>query len=717
MRIKDPNVYFNEIDNSLVPNTLSQNGACIIGAFSGGQAFVPIVIDDKNINLFGKTNGQFYAPYALNSYMLHSNKAPVVIRTLWNETYTKKTFNIIDDGDVLLATLITKPNETGSVTVSGSNVVYSGSVQIEASLDKTKPNAMDKVFSTNPKGKQPVYLYFYDNSATDGESVKEATLNFNQGYTNAKSPFLKDVANNDLFKIHTISDGICGNEQVKIIISNIRKGTNSQYATFSLTVRSFNDTDNNPIVLQRYTNLNLNINDPNYIGRVIGDQKVVFDYANKNIVNQGNYKNNSSYIRIEVSDMVENGTISTLAYPYQYQIKSLPVSEEVDDTNFFILDNKKDGIINKKIVFGYDYNSIKAKVLFNEIPTVGNEIDLSFKLSDITDQEILSEEYFKFNVPLYGGSDGIDPATDFSDVSTSKFNGFDLSTIESVGTKAFDIALDLISNKELVDIDIITIPGINVAGSIGHTYLINKAIDIAQQRQDCVALFDGDNIANTKTQDQLVEIMDDYDNSYMGVYYPAIKVYDINLQRYIWLPSICQVLGAYAYNDKIGQYWLAPAGFNRAALDSVKEVKVRLNQDQRAKLYNSRINPIALFPNLGYVVWGQKTTQKKETALNRINVRRLVIRIKRFINTLGLGLLFEPNTQVLWQKFLKELRPYLRTIVQLQGLYAYDVIMDSTTNTPDMIDRNILSGQVIIQPTKAVQYIAIDFVINRTQSE
>jgi phage tail sheath protein FI len=169
-----------------------------------------------------------------------------------------------------------------------------------------------------------------------------------------------------------------------------------------------------------------------------------------------------------------------------------------------------------------------------------------------------------------------------------------------------------------------------------------------------------------------------------------------------------------AFNDRVAAEWFAPAGLNRGGLTEVIEVKTRLTQAERDTLYEARINPIAVFPSTGVCVWGQKTLQGRPSALDRINVRRLLIAAKKFIASSTRYLVFEQNTSQTRTRFLNIVNPYLESIQQRQGLYAFRVIMDESNNTPDIIDRNILYGQLFLQPAKTAEFIILDFNIQNT---
>ena len=198
-------------------------------------------------------------------------------------------------------------------------------------------------------------------------------------------------------------------------------------------------------------------------------------------------------------------------------------------------------------------------------------------------------------------------------------------------------------------------------------------------------------------------------SNYAACYYPWIQLYNSNLGKNIWSPSVTVMGGVLAFNDQVSAEWFAPAGLNRGGVPSVLRAEKKLSQADRDTLYSANVNPLATFPGEGVVVFGQKTLQRKATSLDRVNVRRLLIALKGFIGQVGRNLVFEQNTIATRNRFLAQVNPYMESVVQKQGLYAYKVVMDDTNNTPDVIDRNQLVGQIYIQPAKTAEFIILNF--------
>tara|TARA_R100000081_G_C4819015_1_gene177829 strand:- start:3617 stop:4309 length:693 start_codon:yes stop_codon:yes gene_type:complete len=204
------------------------------------------------------------------------------------------------------------------------------------------------------------------------------------------------------------------------------------------------------------------------------------------------------------------------------------------------------------------------------------------------------------------------------------------------------------------------------------------------------------------------------DTNYAGTYYPWVQIIDGETALPVWVPPSVVIPGVISFTDSVSHEWFAPAGLNRGGLNSVVQAKTRLTHTERDELYSGRVNPIASFPGQGVVVFGQKTLQGKASALDRINVRRLLIRLRKFIASSSRYLLFEQNTDTTRNRFLNIVNPFLNSVQQNSGLSAFKVVMDESNNTADVVDRNQLVGQIFIQPTRTAEFIVLDFIIQPT---
>jgi phage tail sheath protein FI len=269
--------------------------------------------------------------------------------------------------------------------------------------------------------------------------------------------------------------------------------------------------------------------------------------------------------------------------------------------------------------------------------------------------------------------------------------------------------LNLLANTDDYKYNILLMPG--VINSL-QTGLATQAISNAQNRGDNIYIADlvpyGSVLSAVGAQAA------SRNTSYAASYWPWVQVQDPDSGLNVWVPASTVIGGVYSYNDSVSEPWFAPAGINRGGLSQVIRAERRLSQTDRDTLYNGKINPIATFPGQGVVVYGQKTLQTRASALDRVNVRRLLIALKSYISQVANNLVFEQNTAATRNNFLAQVNPYLESVQQRQGLYAFKVIMDDTNNTPTVIDQNQMVGQIYLQPTKTAEFIYLDFNITPT---
>jgi len=284
-----------------------------------------------------------------------------------------------------------------------------------------------------------------------------------------------------------------------------------------------------------------------------------------------------------------------------------------------------------------------------------------------------------------------------------------ISTTNVQGFAAADYtaAFNLLANKDEYRFNVLLAPGVGLDNAASSTM-----ISTCEGRGDAIAVVD------TKVYGAVVSsaatAAAGQSSNYAATYWPWIQLYSSALGKAVWSPASTVMGGVFAFNDQVGAEWFAPAGLNRGGVPSVLRAERKLTQNDRDTLYNANVNPLATFPGEGVVIFGQKTLQRKATALDRVNVRRLLIALKDFIGQVGNNLLFEQNTTVTRNRFLSQVNPYLDSVVQRQGLYTYKVVMDESNNTPDVIDRNQLVGQIYIQPTKTAEFIILNFNVQPT---
>jgi hypothetical protein len=471
--------------------------------------------------------------------------------------------------------------------------------------------------------------------------------------------FAGGLTGTECFEIETLAWGAQMNNSGSVLSSgalvsgsatNVRwqvQNVNNTQGTFTLIVRSGNDTDAQPNVLETWTNLCMDVNQPNYIARVIGNTKPVYTYSTADgqgyIDYSGDFPNASRYIRIANVPKAQYGTFDNNGL---YQSASFSGSLPA---------NGSGGLAGA----------------FN-----GGVIDTS--LARFMYENIVS---------------GVSNAQGFT-------------------TADYFPAINLLNNSDEYRFNILLTPGLFLAGG-------NSAINIGANGADPIALCEGradslsvvDPVPYGGTVTSAKTAANASNSSYAATYWPWCQVFSSAMGKLVWVPASVLMGGVFAFTDQVSAPWFAPAGTTRGGIPNVVKVERKLSLNDRNNLYLDNVNPLATFPGNGVVVFGQKTLQQKATALDRVNVRRLLIALKGYISGVARSLVFEQNTAVTRNKFLNQVNPYLDSVVQRQGLYAFKVVMDESNNTPDVVDRNQLVGQIYIQPTKTAEFIILNFNI------
>ncbi len=678
-----------------------------------------------------------------------------------------------DDSISLFSKSTLSSNASGSavIKISGSfttdtsaftNATDKNGTSYSMSIDSNNSSYIGNIFGRNPKGMESVYnysLFRFSASASLAadptttiliESGSTESWNFSDSYQNASTPWITSQRvggeTSDLFKFHTISDGTNTNTEFKITIEDIRAaGTipGSEYGQFTVVVRyvdqskipntkyTYQDDDLRPFIVERFV-CNLDPNSPNYIGKVIGD--IYFETDEEGRVKViGNYTNKSINIRVEVSDTVNNGAASAQLVPFGFRAlySPIPIDFTQPAAATFKTTQTINNIYNRNVYFGFDFNftttdNVNYLATLPAVDVLTNGSNVDFNLEDCNQHplanfptsatkytgsiNLTSQTSFdtrKFIVPFQGGYDGWKPNLQKKTgehISEANSMGFDFSSTSAAGYVSYKKAIDTLYNQDEFDINMIVTPG--VIHRL-HSAVTNYAKTLAEDRADTFYVMDAGAIDDNITT--VVDSVSTIDSNYTGCYYPWVKGVDNDNNKSLWLPPSVAVVQAFAYNDRTGAPWFAAAGLNRAGLPELIDTRIRLNTTDRDNLYLGRVNPIVYFTKEGITVWGQKTLQSRPSALDRINVRRLLITAKKFIASASKYLVFDQNTQQTRQRFLNIVNPYLESIQQRNGLYAFKVKMDDTNNTPEMIDRNMLIGEIWLQPTKTAEFIVIDF--------
>ena len=283
------------------------------------------------------------------------------------------------------------------------------------------------------------------------------------------------------------------------------------------------------------------------------------------------------------------------------------------------------------------------------------------------------------------------------------------TNIQGIPASAYTESISLLANKDAFNYNVLIAPGLMTDMTGVAASAITSMITVAQNRGDMMVVFD-----SSKYGTQINSVLTNtagYDTSYAATYWPWIKTVDPNTANQVWVPASTMIPSVYAFNDSVAAPWFAPAGINRGLIPVATQAERVLTQGNRDTLYQANINPISTFPNTGIVVFGQKTLQKRQSSLDRINVRRLLIELKNYISQVADTFVFEQNNAVTRNNFLAVINPYLASVQQQQGLNAFKVVMDESNNPPTVVDNNQMVGQIYLQPTRTAEFIVLDFNI------
>jgi uncharacterized protein len=324
----------------------------------------------------------------------------------------------------------------------------------------------------------------------------------------------------------------------------------------------------------------------------------------------------------------------------------------------------------------------------------------------------ISNNLYSGSLPANGsGSFTSATGTVAANVGTTMYENIGATT-QGLVAADYTNMVALFGNREAYQFNVLFTPGIT---NNLHPGVVSNIITNTQNRGDNLYVLDlidySGTVASTIVQAQT------RNTSYAASYWPWVRIIDPATGKQVWVPASTVIPGVYAFNDKVSAPWFAPAGMNRGGLSTVLQAQFKLTQANKDLLYSNNINPLATFPKKGVVVFGQKTLQKEQSALDRVNVRRLLIELKNYIRQIADTFVFEQNTQTTLQSFKGRVTPFLEKIQQKQGLYAFKIIIDESNNGPAVIDQNQLIGQIYIQPTRTAEFISLDFILLPTGAE
>jgi len=617
------------------------------------------------------------------------------------------------------------------------------------SLDETRDDYIVKILGKSPEVTtgnpnfyvERIYPHFLREAVNRGQitglnrdivySTEASYKDFEDTYKNAITPWIVSrVIGSDvrkLFRVQTISDGDTSSNEIKISIANI----DIVNYTFDLVVRNYYDTDAtaSSTALERWSNLSLDPDATNYIAKIIG-------------TTDESYPRKSMFITV---DMEENHPINTVPAGFEgYSLRSSGISGTTAPdlfykTEYFSGDSKfktylglselgytsltqsqvsvrnsvkslefdlfaYDGVINtgKTTTKGFHLENTANPAYF----VSGNKNSLTGYTN--TAGTLIDKALLKFTLAPAGGFDGWDKYKQYS----YGYEEFTDAYLDNVN--AFKSGIDLMANPEEVDINLFATPGIDFEN---NESIITYALEMIEDRADSLYVIDAPRITvdtNKGTADEVVSILEStgIDSNYATTYWPWVQIQDSVSGKYTYQAPTFMVVRSMAYTDNVAAPWIAPAGELRGlAPSNVVRADVKLKKTDRDTLYGGRINPIATSIQVGVKIDGQKTLQVRQSALDRINVRRLLLQVRRLVASASQTLVFEQNDQTLRDQFLARVEPILLQIQNQRGLTAFKVVMDDSNNTNETIDRNTLVGKIQLKPTRTAEFIDLTFQV------
>jgi phage tail sheath protein FI len=702
-KIVSPGVFTNEVDQSYLPSRIAAIGAAVVGPTQKGPAGIPTTVSSYSefLQVFGGvfTSGsgaseqsyKYLTNYAAQEYLKYADTLTVV-RVL-GSGYAPATSSVqssaslagqaFASASITFTTLgssfngIPGNNEGFGVFDSSGNAVgifvsasiqqyvyslkfgrYSGSLANAAKLINDNVTTLGLSASFTATSIQLT-------SSIAGTSYNGYTIvtgsSFNiiaANYTSASATFgggASTPTNVSVFTLTTLADGADQNSASTEGTNNILSSGSANNIRWEVTSRNENKGTFN-LILRR--------------GDDTSNRKVILEQYNNLTLDP----NSPNYIAHVIGDQYYTLSDSGGSDPY------------LQLTGDFVNRSKY----------------VRVTVLKNTV----NYLDANGAVRDSS----LSYLIPKVSSGSFGsGNNGTEahPKQFNENIDNTNTQGFNLG-IAGSGKNAYIDAIRLLKNQDEYDINLLTLPGL-FDNFTNHATVLTEAVNMVESRGDCFLVYDP--VEHGQSISQAVTKAEARDTNYASVYWPWIKIPDADLGKNVWVPASTVIPGVYAFNDRVAAPWFAPAGLNRGGIDIAVQTERKLTHSNRDTLYESAVNPIATFPNSGVVVFGQKTLQKKASALDRVNVRRLLIAAKKFIASTTKYLVFENNTAATRNRFLSIANPYFENIQQRQGLYAFKVVMDETTNTPDVIDRNEMRGQIFLQPAKTAEFIIVDFNI------
>lgn len=763
-----PGVYTKEQDFTFFASKIGITKLGLVGVTLKGPAFEPIKVKttEEFYARFGATDTTLATPYVANAFLKQSGELTLT-RVLGISGFTNSPAWIITasggTGDKTTLAIIRSKSTNG-----GTSFIYTGSSQlnlygtstglasfsisaatgplgtfggnssgITASLDESQANYIVKSLGQNPlttTGDYGIYVesifpHYIREAISRGDTVNINTgftfqadvayTNYSTLYTNSVTPWIvsKVVGGTvrNLFKVETISDGDASAKEIKISIANIDETTN----TFDLIVRNFNDTDANSALggrLEMYRQLTMDDSLQNFIGKKIG-------------TTNEDYPRQSSYITITMADNYPTNTVpagfrgyvmrasaSTCNAPQLYYKRNYVATDSVPKTYLGISELAYTAFTSSQVAVTRSIQTLEADffkyqgVVTSSATTTTKGFHMEsgasstdFILGENASLTGYTKAQRKFTVVPAGGFDG------WQKYDTVGFeDSVDLNNIQ-----AFKNAVDLMAPPEGIDINVFATPGVDF--QLNET-VVKYSLAMVEERADSIYIIDSPRISTTTVKGTPVEVVNaladsGIDSNYAATYWPWVQISDAYSAKNVYIAPTGEVVKSIAYTDNVSYPWFVPGGINRGKMSpNIIRADIKLTKDDRDVLYEGRVNPINTTIQDGIAIWGQKTLQIQQSALDRINVRRLLLQVRRLISAAAVGLVFEQNDQTTRDQFLAKVQPVLLQIQNQRGLTAFRVTVDEIVNGTGS-DTNTMTGKIQLKPTPALEFIDLTFQV------
>jgi hypothetical protein len=765
-----PGVYTREQDFTFFASRIGLTRLGLVGLTPKGPAFEPIKIASSEgfSNRFGNPNSDFPLTYVGYRFLSQSSELTLT-RVLGQVGYSGSNAWVItskNDSQYLfssttVAVLKSKKDTNGNFYYSASNHLQLGSVStllsaftisstvgpltgfpgsaVTVSLNENDDTYILKLAGQTPRNFDGD-LGFYVDFITPHlirQSAASATTNslgtalttafvyknvtaykdYTEGFKNSITPMIvgQVVGNSvrDLFKVETISDGDASAEEIKVSFANIDPVNN----TFDVVVRRFFDTDATTLTsgrLELFRQCTMDRTKPNFVGKAIGTTDEI-------------YPRLSNYITITLADNfpqdqvpagfkgypVRSGTSSNapqILYKQNY-VATDNISKTYlgcSELAYTALTSNVVGIKSsvqtlEKDIFKYNGADSTGVITTKGFHMESGADTNNFYVGNQASLTNYTKPERKFTVAPYGGFDGWQPYT----IPT-----FTNDLADSDNLDAFKACIDLMAPPESVDINVFAAPDVNYYDNL---LAVNYALDMVENRADSIYIIESPRLSTDTTKataTQASEAIEEsgIDSSYAATYWPWIQIEDPTSNKFIYISPTAEVVKNIALTDNIAYSWYAPAGLNRGQVNCIR-ADVQLSRDDRDTLYDANINPINTVAQQGVTIQGQKTLQIEQSALDRINVRRLFLQIRRLVAAASQTLLFEPNDQTVRDQFLAKVEPLLLQIQNQRGIFAYKVTVDDFNTATEDSDRNTLTGKIAIKPTPALEFVDLTFQV------